>query len=54
MVDLSKREVDLLLDILDSMRIDAILEENDLCQDELGIIMAKLGREDMRCIYEKV
>lgn len=51
-VNLEESEVNILLEILDSTRIDAILEEIDLCQDELGVIMAKLGREDMKGVYD--
>ena len=51
MVELTFREINILLDILDSTRIDSILGDNHFCQDELGLIMAKLGRDDMKSVY---
>lgn len=48
---LTKNEKEILLNILDSERIDSINGDNKLDQDELGLIMAKLGREDMKDIY---
>jgi hypothetical protein len=51
MKELTKKEIQTSLNILDSARIDAALGDNDMDQDELGTIMAKLGREDMAKIY---
>lgn len=50
-VKLTKIEVDILLDLLRVARVDAILEDNNYDQDELGLLMAKLGEPDMVDVY---
>lgn len=50
-VKLTQMEVDILLDLLRQARVDAILYENFYDQDDLGLIMAKLGEPDMIDIY---
>lgn len=52
-MELTKQEKRLLLDILDSIRIDAILEQNNMNHDEIGLIMAKLGDKMMKKLYIK-
>lgn len=50
-MNLNKQEIDLIMQILENCRVDAILEENELDVDELGIIMAKLGNENYKELY---
>lgn len=50
-MNLTKKEKDLIVGILESLRIDSINEENNLCQDELGLILAKLGVKEYTKIY---
>jgi hypothetical protein len=52
-IELDKSEVDLLLRILDTSRVDSIVGDNNLDQDDIGRIMAKLGDESMKILYEE-
>ena len=52
-IELNKKEIKLLLEILDSLRVDSIVGDNNLDQDELGSLMAKLGDESMKFIYNE-
>lgn len=49
--ELTQTEKEILLDLLDSARIEALLEENKFDPDDLGLLMAKLGRKDMIDVY---
>jgi hypothetical protein len=50
-MEFTEREKDLMIGILESLRIDSILNENDLCQDELGMILSKLGSKEYTEVY---
>lgn len=50
-VKLTQQEADTLLDLLRAARVDSILDDNTYDQDELGLLMAKLGESDMIEIY---
>ena len=50
-VKLTQQEADTLLDLLRIARVDSILDDNTYDQDELGLLMAKLGESDMIEIY---
>lgn len=51
--NITDNEKKVLLDVLDTVRLDAILEENKFDQDEIGLIMAKLGDKEMESIHLK-
>lgn len=51
MIKLTDSEKEILLKLLDSERIDAIVGDSNFDQDDLGMIMAKFGREDMKEVY---
>lgn len=49
---LTREETKILLNILDTERLDAILGDSGYNQDEIGLIMAKLGDKEMKDIHQ--